>query len=162
MSSVITLLFFFLISVSAYGKAAKSTVILLSIDGFSYDYLARYQPKNILEFGKIGASGKLLPVYPSKTFPNHLSIITGNYPENHGIIHNKFYHPDLKKKYHSTVIFVTSSMEVAYKIADRIFMVVSSDVLDIGSPEETKQHPDPRVQQFIQGKLTGPIDLKSL
>ena len=99
MSRVITLLLIFAISGSVYGKTAKSSVILLSIDGFAYDYLATYQPKNILEFGKAGASSKLLPVYPSKTFPNHLSIITGNYPENHGIIHNKFYHPALKKKY---------------------------------------------------------------
>lgn len=54
----------------------------------------------MLAFAKTGTSAKLLPVYPSKTFPNHLSIITGVYPKNHGIIHNKFYHPQLDKKYY--------------------------------------------------------------
>jgi predicted AlkP superfamily pyrophosphatase or phosphodiesterase len=41
----------------------------------------------------------LLPVFPSKTFPNHLSIVTGMYPSNHGIVHNSFYHKKLKKNY---------------------------------------------------------------
>ncbi|MDP7593463.1 MAG: alkaline phosphatase family protein [Litorilituus sp.] len=88
-----------IISSVAYGKTAKSTVILLSIDGFSYDYLSQYQPKNILDFATKGIKAKLIPVYPSKTFPNHLSIITGVYPAKHGIVHNKFYHPDLGQTY---------------------------------------------------------------
>ena len=36
----------------------------------------------------------LKTVYPSKTFPNHISIVTGNYPSNHGIISNYFYDID--------------------------------------------------------------------
>ncbi|PCH95283.1 MAG: hypothetical protein COB83_01825 [Gammaproteobacteria bacterium] len=100
MNRLLSVIFTFIISSSVYGQTAKSTVILLSIDGFSYDYLATYKPKNILTFGKTGATAKLLPIYPSKTFPNHLSIITGVYPNKHGIIHNKFYHPNIGKKYH--------------------------------------------------------------
>jgi len=99
MSRFVIFLLVIIISGSVYGKTAKSTVILLSIDGFAYDYLSQYQPKNMLAFAKSGVKAKLLPVYPSKTFPNHLSIITGVYPAKHGIIHNKFYHPLLGKKY---------------------------------------------------------------
>ena len=99
MSRFVVFLLMIIISGSVYGKTAKSTVILLSIDGFSYDYLSQYQPKNILAFAKSGVKAKLLPVYPSKTFPNHLSIITGVYPARHGIIHNRFYHPKLGEKY---------------------------------------------------------------
>lgn len=99
MSRLVIVLFAFILSGSVYGKTAKPTLILLSIDGFAYDYLAKYKPKNILAFAKSGASAKLLPVYPSKTFPNHLSIITGVYPQKHGIIHNKFYHPNLDEQY---------------------------------------------------------------
>jgi len=95
-----SLLFALLLCNSVYGVTAKSTVILLSVDGFSFDYLQKYQPKNILSFAEFGVKAKLLPVYPSKTFPNHLSIITGSYPVNHGIIHNRFYHPELDKKYY--------------------------------------------------------------
>ena len=99
MSRLVIVLLAFILSGSVYGKTAKPTLILLSIDGFAYDYLAKYKPKNILAFAESGASAKLLPVYPSKTFPNHLSIITGVYPQKHGIIHNKFYHPFLDEQY---------------------------------------------------------------
>jgi len=99
MSRILLFILTVIITSTAYGKTAKSTVILLSIDGFSYNYLARYQPKNILKFAQTGIKAELLPVYPSKTFPNHLSIITGVYPATHGIVHNKFYHPLLKQKY---------------------------------------------------------------
>ena len=99
MSRLVTFLLVLIISGSVYGNTAKSPLILLSIDGFAYDYLNKFKPKNILSFGKSGVKAKLLPVYPSKTFPNHLSIITGVYPAKHGIIHNKFYHPLLGEKY---------------------------------------------------------------
>jgi predicted AlkP superfamily pyrophosphatase or phosphodiesterase len=95
-----SILFAILLSHSVYGKVAKSTVILLSVDGFAFNYLQKYQPKNILAFAKSGVHARLLSVYPSKTFPNHLSIITGSYPVNHGIIHNSFYHRQLEKKYY--------------------------------------------------------------
>ena len=84
---------------STKSKALETPLILLSIDGFAYEYLTTYQPKNILSFANSGTSAKLLPVYPSKTFPNHLSIITGRYPAKHGIVHNSFYHPILKEPY---------------------------------------------------------------
>lgn len=95
----LSILLILLISNSAYGIQAKSTVILLSVDGFSFSYLEKYQPKNLLAFAKSGVNARLLPVYPSKTFPNHVSIITGTYPVNHGIIHNRFYNPDLAQQY---------------------------------------------------------------
>jgi predicted AlkP superfamily pyrophosphatase or phosphodiesterase len=100
MIKILSITLALLLSNAAYGITAKSTVILLSVDGFSFNYLQKYQPKNILAFANLGVSGRLLPVYPSKTFPNHLSIITGSYPVNHGIIHNSFYHPELDKKYY--------------------------------------------------------------
>lgn len=82
-----------------YSKATKPVVVLLSIDGFSYEYLNKHQPPNIIALAKSGVLAKLQPVYPSKTFPNHLSIITGSYPANHGITNNKFYSTTLDQKY---------------------------------------------------------------
>ena len=41
----------------------------------------------------------MIPSYPSVTFPNHLSIVTGLYPEHHGIVANAFYDPALKDRY---------------------------------------------------------------
>ena len=66
-------------------------VLLVSFDGFRWDYLNRDITPNL---DKVIANGvrasSLRPVFPSKTFPNHLSIITGMYAENHGIIFNYF------------------------------------------------------------------------
>lgn len=79
---------------------AKTPLVLLSIDGFSQRYIAQYKPKALMKLIQQGVSAKaLLPVYPSKTFPNHLSIVTGRYPINHGILHNTFYHRELDKVY---------------------------------------------------------------
>lgn len=63
-------------------------------------------------------------------------------------------------KNNSTVVLSTSSMNFAYKVADRIFMVVDQEVIETGSPEQTQQFDDPRVQQFIKGELKGPISIR--
>jgi len=92
--------FFCVLVISAFSYADKPPVILISIDGFAHNYLTQFKPKNILALAEQGVSSKaLIPVFPSKTFPNHLSIITGVYPAKHGIVHNHFYSPLLKQKY---------------------------------------------------------------
>lgn len=79
---------------------AKNPVILISIDGFAHKYLTMYKPPFITSMmNKGAASAGLKPVYPSKTFPNHLSMVTGEYPAQHGIVHNRFYHRQLKTNY---------------------------------------------------------------
>ena len=75
-------------------------VILISFDGFRWDYLDRGLTPNLEKIRRQGVAAQALePVFPSKTFPNHLSIITGMYPENHGIIFNHFRDPFSKKRY---------------------------------------------------------------
>jgi predicted AlkP superfamily pyrophosphatase or phosphodiesterase len=67
-------------------------VILISIDGFRHDYAQKYNAKNILEIAQAGVSAEaLVPSFPSLTFPNHYTIVTGKYPANHGILANSFY-----------------------------------------------------------------------
>ncbi len=70
-------------------------VVLVSLDGFRWDYAARDHAENLLHMGRDGvqAPDGMLPSYPSLTFPNHLSIITGLYPEHHGIVANSFLDP---------------------------------------------------------------------
>lgn len=78
----------------------KPYVILISLDGFRWDYVDRFQPPNLVNFIKNGVKAEsLIPSFPSKTFPNHYSIATGMYPENHGIIGNSFYSYEKKKLY---------------------------------------------------------------
>ena len=76
--------------------AEKPTVLLISLDGFRYDYAEKYQAKNLLAFAKHGVQAKaMLPVFPTTTFPNHYSIVTGLYPAHHGIVENAFWDPAL-------------------------------------------------------------------
>jgi predicted AlkP superfamily pyrophosphatase or phosphodiesterase len=76
-------------------KDLKATVILVSIDGFRSDYLDKYKPATLNKLAKKGVRAKwLIPSFPTKTFPNHYTIATGLYPENHGIIENNIYDPE--------------------------------------------------------------------
>ena len=75
----------------------KPYVILISADGFRSDYLEKYQAKNLLNFAQNGVSAKaMIPSFPSITFPNHWTLITGLYPAHHGLIDNYIY--DYKKE----------------------------------------------------------------
>ena len=67
-------------------------VVLISFDAFRWDYSERGITPNIEQMKQNGVTAKSLqPCFPSKTFPNHISIITGMYPEHHGIISNQMF-----------------------------------------------------------------------
>ena len=101
--------FFFLILTAALlwpfsqtgrGQAEKPYVILVSIDGFRFDYAERYKTRNILAVRDNGATAaSMIPSFPSITFPNHISIVTGLYPEHHGIVGNSFFDPARNAEY---------------------------------------------------------------
>lgn len=76
-------------------------VILVSLDGFRYDYAEKYHAENIRALGAAGAAARegMIPAYPSLTFPNHYTLATGLYPEHHGIVANNFYDPVRKQTY---------------------------------------------------------------
>ncbi|MGB9665081.1 MAG: ectonucleotide pyrophosphatase/phosphodiesterase [Ignavibacteria bacterium] len=86
------LLQLFILSLSLHLYAQnKPYVILISMDGFRWDYVYRGITPNLNKLIDEGVHAlSLRPSFPSKTFPNHYSIITGMYPENHGIIFNSF------------------------------------------------------------------------
>lgn len=70
----------------------KQTVILISLDGYRYDYLEKFNPPTLNRLAQKGVRAKwMIPSFPTKTFPNHYTIATGLYPENHGIIENNIY-----------------------------------------------------------------------
>ncbi|KAK4534952.1 hypothetical protein CDCA_CDCA03G0977 [Cyanidium caldarium] len=97
-------------------------VLLVSLDGFRADYLDRqerpptagvrrasvsrtaadstYLAPNLRQLAARGFRAAYLePVFPTKTFPNHQSIITGQYPESHGVVDNVFYDPVLNETF---------------------------------------------------------------
>ncbi len=89
MKRYIIYLFLFFTTFAYAGN--KPYVILISFDGFRWDYLERGLTPNLNELADKGVKAlSLRPAFPSKTFPNHISIITGMYPDNHGIIGNYF------------------------------------------------------------------------
>lgn len=73
-------------------QTKKPYVILISADGFRYDYADKYHASNLQRFRASGAQAKSMkPSYPSVTFPNHYTIATGMYPSHHGLVYNQFY-----------------------------------------------------------------------
>ncbi|MDP3461581.1 MAG: ectonucleotide pyrophosphatase/phosphodiesterase [Bacteroidales bacterium] len=78
----------------------KQYVVVLSMDGFRWDYPDKASTPN-LDF--IAANGvkaeRLIPCFPTKTFPNHYSIATGLYIDNHGIVLNNFHSPEFGQDY---------------------------------------------------------------
>lgn len=89
----LTVLIYLVIFSYSYPQNLPYT-ILISFDGFRWDYPNRGITPTIDKLKSEGVSSlSLKPVFPSKTFPNHFSIITGMYPQNHGIIANFFENP---------------------------------------------------------------------
>lgn len=100
----------FLICIASYSnliQAIKPTdenfVLVISLDGFRYDYLDKYSNKNGF-LRKLAASGSRAcwsdSVFPTNTYPNHWSIVTGLFPQNSGVINNHIYDPNTKETYH--------------------------------------------------------------
>lgn len=79
-------------------------VVLVSLDGFRWDYPKRDNAAHLLALGRQGVSAPegMLPSYPSLTFPNHYTIVTGLYPEHHGIVANSFIDPARGDRYSYT------------------------------------------------------------
>ncbi|KAF3159109.1 hypothetical protein TWF225_007669 [Orbilia oligospora] len=79
------------------------TTILISLDGFRADFLKRGLSPTLQKFIDEGVSPPYMyPSFPSVTFPNHWSIVTGLYPESHGIVGNSFWDPELEKEFFYT------------------------------------------------------------
>ncbi|EPX74219.1 nucleotide pyrophosphatase [Schizosaccharomyces octosporus yFS286] len=79
------------------------TVIMISLDGFRADYIYRGHTPNLLRLAENNAHAPyMIPVFPSITFPNHYSLATGLYPENHGMVSNNFYDPITGKYFVNT------------------------------------------------------------
>ncbi|MEM6286242.1 MAG: ectonucleotide pyrophosphatase/phosphodiesterase [Bacteroidota bacterium] len=80
----------------ATSEAPQPVVVLISIDGFRYDYLDRddADTPTLDRLAREGVRADLVPVYPTKTFPNHYSLVTGLHPEAHGIVNNTMRDPE--------------------------------------------------------------------
>ncbi len=83
-----------------HDESDENIVLLVAFDGFRWDYPDLYHTPNLesMERGGVRAM-RLFPSFPSKTFPNMYTLATGLHPDNHGIIDNTFYSPELDYLY---------------------------------------------------------------
>lgn len=82
-------------------QISKPVVLMISIDGFRHDYLEKFKPPTLLAWAKEGVRADgIIPSFPTLTFPNHVSLVTGLRPGHHGIVGNKFY-DEKRKEYYS-------------------------------------------------------------
>lgn len=78
-------------------ERSKPYVILISADGLRADYLEKFQASNLIRLGQQGTRADyMLSSFPSLTFPNHYTLVTGLYPAHHGLVDNVIY--DARKK----------------------------------------------------------------
>jgi predicted AlkP superfamily pyrophosphatase or phosphodiesterase len=77
---------------AAIPRQGGPIVILISFDGWRWDYTDRANVPNMRALAARGVRSEgLIPSFPSKTYPNHYTIVTGLYPDHHGVISNNMW-----------------------------------------------------------------------
>jgi predicted AlkP superfamily pyrophosphatase or phosphodiesterase len=80
---------------TALARDDAPLVVLVSLDGFRWDYFDKAPTPNLHALIARGVKAEgLIPAFPSKTFPNHYTIVTGLYPGHHGIVANNIRDPE--------------------------------------------------------------------
>ncbi len=80
--------------------ADQAIVILISLDGWRWDYLERFAPPTLSRLAAVGVRAEgLIPQFPSKTFPNHYTLVTGLTLAHHGIVSNNMRDPGIPGRY---------------------------------------------------------------
>ncbi|HXP01558.1 MAG TPA: ectonucleotide pyrophosphatase/phosphodiesterase [Luteibacter sp.] len=79
-------------------RSTTHSVMLVSIDGFRADYIDRGLTPNLAAMAREGAHAPyMVPSFPSLTFPNHYTLVTGRVPDRNGIVNNTMRDPALGK-----------------------------------------------------------------
>ncbi|RVT96567.1 alkaline phosphatase family protein [Mucilaginibacter limnophilus] len=87
---------------NSVAQQKKPYVILISADGFRYDYAEKYNTQHLLQLANSGVKARhMLPSYPTLTFPNHYAMVTGLTPAHSGLVGNNFYDPKRQEFYYS-------------------------------------------------------------
>ena len=81
-------------------RPAPPILILISFDGFRWDYIDRGESPNLKALAGRGVRSRgLIPVFPPLTFPNHYTIVTGLYPDHHGVVANIIVDPGWPERF---------------------------------------------------------------
>lgn len=87
------LVFALFAAAAAQAQTPAPATILVSIDGFRPDYLDRGITPRLSALREAGIFASMRPSFPTKTFPNHYTIVTGLRPDRHGITGNSMIDP---------------------------------------------------------------------
>jgi len=80
---------------SCSGTSDETYLVVLSVDGFRWDYPDKTNTPALDSIARVGTKAQgMIPVFPSKTFPNHYTMATGLYPDHHGLVNNTFLDPE--------------------------------------------------------------------
>lgn len=94
--------FAFLACVAFVSASSNSTVILICLDGFRWDYMSKTDTPNLDFIAKTGVQAPYVKnVFPTVTMSNLYTIVTGLYPESHGIIANEMFDPEFRAVFDS-------------------------------------------------------------
>jgi predicted AlkP superfamily pyrophosphatase or phosphodiesterase len=81
-------------------ETASSPLILVSFDGFRWDFMDRVSTPALDRVAAAGVRAqRLIPAFPTKTFPNHYTMVTGLYTEHHGIVANNIHDPEIEGRF---------------------------------------------------------------
>ena len=87
--------------INAPWQQDKPHLVLISIDGYRWDYPDLYPTPTISRLIAEGQQAeRLVPAWPTLTFPNHFTMVTGLPPAEHGLVANDFYDPEMRRWYH--------------------------------------------------------------
>ncbi len=100
MNKRLTLLAFAgLLSVFLFAQSERNYTVIVSLDGFRWDYAEMYETPHLDRIARQGVKATMLPSYPASTFPNHYTLATGLVPDHHGIVNNSFWDPATQMRY---------------------------------------------------------------
>jgi predicted AlkP superfamily pyrophosphatase or phosphodiesterase len=92
-----------IVAAGAAQQSRPPILVLVSFDGWRWDYITRASVPNLQALASHGVRARgLVPSFPSKTFPNHYTIVTGLYPEHHGIVSNNIMDPGFPERFTMT------------------------------------------------------------
>ncbi|MBS0516151.1 MAG: alkaline phosphatase family protein [Proteobacteria bacterium] len=167
--AIVALCVLFLVACAAPAPKpiAQAPLILISIDGFRADFFDRGLTPNLKTLAADGVHARAMrPAFPTLTFPNHYTLVTGLYPDHHGIVNNRFTDPVSGEKFVYKDATTTSDpawwggepiwvgAERQGKHAATMFWPGSNVAIDGVRPElwreyDGKVSPDARVDQVL-------------
>ncbi|XP_046557574.1 glycerophosphocholine cholinephosphodiesterase ENPP6-like [Haliotis rubra] len=114
-------------------RTTSGKLLLIMLDGFRWDYFD--QGLQLPAFDKIFHRGvkarRLIPAYPSVSYPNHYTLLTGLYVESHGFVGNEWYDVTAEKYYSPWYKELTPE--------DRSFLYAESEPLWVSAVRQNKR-----------------------